>query len=264
MHAKTILITGGSRGLGRAMAVAMAEKGHRVAVTGRDDLKLAEVARELPGGIAIHADVSDPSHTLAVVDEVMADLGPIDVLINNAGVGGSPEGPQPLVEMNPETWWQVMETNVRGPMLYSHAILPGMIQRGSGVIINMGSYISIRPSPMSTAYASSKAALARLSDCLAQEVTAQGIQVFCVSPGLVLTDMTRDLPFIRDVPDEDFHHPEDIANLTMQLITGDYASLSGHLIHVKDDLAKLHENADRLKQERLYQLSLYGLDGLIR
>lgn len=263
MATKNILITGGSRGLGRAIALSLAGQGHRVAVTGRDDIKLAEIARELPGGVAIHADVTDPSHTLAVVDEVTKDLGPIDVLINNAGQGGGPQGPQPLMDMDAETWWQVMETNVRGPMLYAKAVLPGMVKRGSGIVINMGSYISIRPSAMATAYAGSKAALARFSDCLALEVADQGVQVFCVSPGLVLTDMTRDLPFINDIPEEQFHHPEDIAALVEKLVTGKYAALSGHFIHVVDDLGALLENAPRLKEERLYQFALHGLDGLI-
>ena len=264
MEARNILITGGSRGLGRAMAVALAGQGHRVAVTGRDDRMLKEVIKELPGGVAMHADVADPGHTQSVIDEVTQDIGPIDVLINNAGIGGDEHGPQSLVDVSADTWWRVQETNLRGPMLYSKAVLPGMIERGSGVIINVGSYIAIRPSPMATAYATSKAALARFSDCLALEVAAAGVQVFCVSPGLVLTDMTRDLPFIKDIPEEEFHQPEDIASLACELVSGDYGELSGRFIHVRDDLQALRAKADKLSDERLYQLSLHGLDGLIQ
>jgi NAD(P)-dependent dehydrogenase (short-subunit alcohol dehydrogenase family) len=245
------------------MALAFAGQGHRVAVTGRDDLKLKAIARELPGGLAIHADVADPAHTRAVIDEVTLDIGPVDVLINNAGIGGDDNGPQTLVETDADTWWRVQETNVRGPMLYSRAVLPGMMEQGRGVIINVGSYIAIRPSPVATAYATSKAALARLSDCLAVEVADQGVQVFCVSPGLVLTDMTRDLPWVKEMPAERFHQPEDIASLACELATGNYAELSGHFIHVRDDLADLLSNAGRVREERLYQLSLHGLDGLI-
>lgn len=264
MESKTVLVTGGSRGLGRAMAVALANKGHRVAVTGRDDSKLKDVVKELPGGIGLHADVSDPAHTQSVIDEVNKDIGPVDVLINNAGIGGGDAGPQPLVNMNVEDWWRVQETNVKGPMLYSHAVLPGMIERGGGIIINVGSYIAIRPSPMATAYSASKAALARFSDCLALEVADAGVQVFCVSPGLVLTDMTRDLPFIKDIPKEDFFDPDDVASLACELCTGNYRDLSGRFIHVGDDLQELAGNAERIAEERLYQLSLHGLDGLVQ
>jgi NAD(P)-dependent dehydrogenase (short-subunit alcohol dehydrogenase family) len=165
--------------------------------------------------------------------------------------------------MDADDWWQVQETNVRGPMLYTKAALPGMIERGEGIIINVGSYIAIRPSPMATAHGTSKAALARFTDCLAMEVAEQGVQVFCVSPGLVLTDMTRDLPFLKDIPEEDFFSPEDIAALVSELITGKYAKLTGHFIHVRDELSMLLANTERLKQERLYQLGLHGLEGLI-
>ncbi|TDG13441.1 SDR family oxidoreductase [Seongchinamella unica] len=263
MNTKNILVTGGTRGIGRAMAIALAGLGNRVAVTGRNEQKLREVARELPGGIAILADVTDAAHSQSVIDEVTTDIGPIEVLINNAGIGGGTDGPQLLIDMDADDWWRVQETNVRGPMLYTKAVLPGMIERGEGIIINVGSYLSIRPSPMATAYGTSKAALARFTDCLAVEVADQGVQVFCISPGLVLTDMTRDLPFINDIPEDDFQRPEDVAGLACELVTGKYGKLSGHFIHVKDELATLLANAERLKKERLYQLSLHGLEGLI-
>ena len=264
MKVKTVLITGGSRGLGRAMAIAFAEAGHRVAVTGRDERKLQEIRDEIPGSLAINADVADPGQTETVVNEVSTRLGAVDVLINNAGIGGDPgDGPQNFVDFDPAIWWRVQETNLRGPMLYAKAVLPAMIARGEGVIINIGSYIAIRPSPMSTAYGTSKAALARFSDCLATEVADQGVQVFCASPGLVLTDMTRDLPFISEIPEADFHQPEDIAALACELASGKYAQLSGLFLHVRDDLPALLADAERVQAERLYQLRLAGLDGLI-
>ena len=263
MESKNVLVTGGSRGIGRAMAMTLAHQGHRVAITGRDTRKLEEVAQQLPGGIAIHADVTDSTATQSVISEVTRDIGPVEVLINNAGIGGGKGGPQTFVDADADTWWHVQETNIRGPMLYAKAVLPGMIERGAGIIINLGSYIAIRPSSMATAYATSKAALARFTDCLAMEVVEKGVQVFCVSPGLVLTDMTRDLPFITDIPDEEFNNSEEVASLACELMTGNYAELTGRFIHVSDDLPELLANVDRLKKERLYQLSLHGLEGLI-
>ncbi len=263
MGSKTVLITGGSRGLGRAIAISLAQQGHRVAVTGRDNAKLAEVAQELPGGLAIDADVTDPAHTAAVIDEVESSLGPVDVLVNNAGIGGGDKGPQAFMDMSVDDWWRVQETNVKGPMLYTHAVLPGMIARAQGVIINMGSYIAIRPMPGATAYAASKAALARFTDCLSADLADTGVQTFCVSPGMVLTDMTRDLDFIDDLPADAFNQPEDIAERVSKLITGKYAALSGLFLHVRDDLDAILENADILREQRLYSLRIDSLEGLI-
>ncbi len=265
MDAKNVLITGGSRGLGRAMAIALANQGHRVAVTGRDNKMLAEVVHELPGGVAIDADVTDASHTQAVIDEVEKDLGPVDVLINNAGIGGTDkeQGPQSFVDMSVDDWWRVQETNIKGPMLYSHAVLPGMIERGHGFIINIGSYIAVRPMPGATAYAASKAALARFTDCLHADLADTGVQVFCISPGLVLTDMTRNLPFIKEIPESEFNQPEDIGERVCRLVTGDYGALSGLFLHVRDDLDQLRESGDMLREQRLYSLRIDGLEGLI-
>jgi NAD(P)-dependent dehydrogenase (short-subunit alcohol dehydrogenase family) len=260
---QTVLVTGGSRGLGFAMARALADAGHRVAITGRDGERLARAVGELPGGIAIEADVGDAAHTRAVVDEVATDLGPVDVLINNAGIGGDPGGPRSFLDMSVDDWWRVQETNLRGPMLYSHAVLPAMVERESGVIINIGSYIAIRPTPSATAYASSKAALARFTDCLAADLADSGVQVFCISPGLVLTDMTRDLPFIREVPASNFYQPEDIADRVCRLASGDYADLAGLFLHVGDDLDALRGQASRIREERLFSLRLNGFEGLI-
>jgi len=260
---KTVLITGGSRGLGLAMARAFAAQGCRVAITGRDGARLAEAVQDLPGGIAIEADVADAAHTQAVIGEVEADIGPVEVLINNAGIGGDPAGPRSFMDMSVEAWWRVQETNLRGPMLYCHAVLPGMIERGGGVIINIGSYIAIRPMPTASAYAASKAALARFTDCLALDLEDTDVQAFCISPGLVLTDMTRDLPFIKDLPDSDFFQPEDIAERVCRLASGEFAALTGLFLHVGDDLDDLRAQRDRIREERLYSLRLNGLEGLI-
>jgi 3-oxoacyl-[acyl-carrier protein] reductase len=263
MTKKTVLITGGSRGLGRAMAVAFTQQGHRVAVTGRNVDALGEVLHELPGGLALQADVSDSNRARSVVAEVNKDIGPIDVLINNAGTGGAAKGPQMFFDMSVEDWWRVQETNIKGPMLYSHAVLPHMLERNGGIIMNLGSYISIRPMAMSTAYAASKAALARFTDCLAADLADSDVQVFCVSPGMVITDMTKDLPFIKEIPDEDFNQPEDIAALVCELASGNYRDLSGRFIHVRDDISALLAKAERIEKEHLYQLGMHGLDGLI-
>ena len=262
MEQRVALITGGSRGIGRAIAAALHAQGHRVAVTGRDREKLREVRESLPGVLTLEADVADPARTRDVVDEVSESLGPVDVLVNNAGTGGS-AAPLPFMDMDPAAWWGALETNLRGPMLYSHAVIPGMIDRGFGVIVNVGSYMAIRPTGSATAYAASKAALARFTDCLAEDLKDTGVQVFCLSPGLVLTDMTRDMPFIKHVPESAFNQPEDVAARICQLAGGGYAALSGLFLHVVDDMDEQLENADRIHAESLHTLRLHGLEGLI-
>ncbi len=232
-------------------------------MTGRDVNALREVLHELPGGLALQADVSDSNRARSVVAEVNKDIGPIDVLINNAGTSGGAKGPQMFWDMSVEDWWRVQETNIKGPMLYCHAVLPHMLERRGGIIINVGSYISIRPMAMATAYAASKAALARFTDCLAADLADSDVQLFCVSPGFVITDMTKDLPFIKEIPDENFNQPEDIAALVCELISGNYYELSGRFIHVEDDISLLLANAQRVGKEHLYQLRMHGLNGLI-
>lgn len=259
----TALVTGGSRGIGRAIAEKLATEGYRVAVTGRDREKLAEVSASIPGALAINADVASAEDTRAAIRETESQLGPVDVLVNNAGIGGDESGPRPFVEMDPQTWWRVQETNVLGPALYTHALLPGMLGRGRGVIINIGSYIAIRPQAAVTAYASSKAALARFSDCLAAELHGTGVQVFCISPGLVLTDMTRDLDFVKDIPKSEFVSPEVIADRVCRLGSGGFGALSGLFLHVSDDLDELLARAQTLHDEGLYTLRLSGVDGRI-
>jgi 3-oxoacyl-[acyl-carrier protein] reductase len=263
MSLKTVLITGGSRGIGRAIAQAFHAQGHRVAVTGRNREKLEEVRQTMPGVLALEADVADSERTQAVVVEAEATLGPVDVLVNNAGTGGSAV-PLSFVDMDPVDWWGAVETNLKGPMLYCRAVLPGMLERRFGVIVNLGSYMAIRPMPMATAYASSKAALARFTDCLAADLKDSGVQVFCVSPGLVLTDMTRDMPFIKHVPPSEFNQPEDVAERVCRLSSGYYAALSGLFLHVGDDMDEQLESAARIHAESLHTLRLHGLNGLIQ
>lgn len=263
MKAGTALVTGGSRGIGKAIAAKLHEEGLRVAVTGRSADKLAEVRQQIPGLLALNADVTDAKKTKAVIAQVEEALGPVDILVNNAGIGGGSRGPQSFMDMDLDDWWRVQETNLKGPALYSHAVLPGMIERGFGVLVNIGSFIAIRPTDLASAYATSKAALARFTDCLAMDLEGSGVQTFCISPGLVLTDMTRDLPFIKDIPESAFAQPEDIADRVCRLASGDYAELSGCFMHVSDDLDRLRDRAEQITEECLYTLRLQGLDGHI-
>jgi NAD(P)-dependent dehydrogenase (short-subunit alcohol dehydrogenase family) len=204
--------------------------------------------------------VSDESAAEATVKKVIRDFGHIDVLINNAGTAG-PGGP--TWTTSPLDWWHVHETNVKGPLVYMSNVLPGMIERNTGTIINIGSYAALRPTPGNSAYASSKAALARITDSLAAEVAQYNIHIFCLSPGLVKTEMTRGVPIFADIPEREWNKPEDICHLVKTLLNNDYGELSGRFIHVKDDVGQLLKNAERIRNQGLYQLRMGNLDGSI-
>jgi NAD(P)-dependent dehydrogenase (short-subunit alcohol dehydrogenase family) len=262
---KVALITGGGRGIGRTVAEMLADSNVAVAIMGRSMGSLSDTVSmiESAGGraLAVRGDVLNRKDISAAVEEVETSLGPIDVLINNAGVGGAAG---PLWQTDEDEWWWVQEVNVRGPYMMMHAVLGGMVERGSGCIINMGSYQGIFPSPNSGAYATSKAALLRLTDSTAGEVADKGISVFCISPGFVDTDMTRDLEAkLREVNpefegfDESYKFPAEACGaLCVRLASGEADALTGRMIHVRDDLDGMIEAAENIVEEDRYALRL--------
>jgi NAD(P)-dependent dehydrogenase (short-subunit alcohol dehydrogenase family) len=183
-----VLITGASRGIGEAMARRFAAQGARVAVLARTEPAIKDLAAELDG-TAHPADLSDPVEVRGLVERIEGDGGPIDVLVNNAGIErmGSVEE-LPLAEFR-----AVMETNYFGVIRCCQAVLPAMRRRRSGCIINVSSVAGhVAVAPM-TAYTASKYALEALSECLAQEGKTFNIRVAIVEPGIIDTRMARDI-----------------------------------------------------------------------
>lgn len=262
------IVTGGGRGLGRAFAQALAAAGAAVAVAARSAEQLAEtvVSITTAGGraIAIPADVTNQQAIERMVAIVEQQLGPVDVLINNAGIT-TPLGP--VWEVEPDEWWRCMETNVRGPFLCSRAVLPRMVARRRGRIINVASTAGLRAVPCNSAYSTSKAALIRLSEILAAETQHYGVQVFAINPGLVRTAMTEYLaespegqqwtPWIRevlatsrDVP------PTGAVNLLLFLASGRGDALTGRFLNVTDDVVQLVRQQAEIEQGDLYTMRL--------
>ena len=192
LSGQVALVTGGGRGIGRAVAVALAEEGASVAVTARTEAQVDETVRTIQtaGGIAgaFPADVSDPASVERLVRDVTARLGPVDLLVNNAGLSGPPGRDW---EHDAERWWYVMQVNVRGPYLLSRAVLPGMIERGRGRIVNVLGSSAYLASPYNSAYTTSKAALYSMTRSLAAATQEYGISVFNYGPGLVRTELTE-------------------------------------------------------------------------
>ncbi|MEE9453680.1 MAG: SDR family oxidoreductase [Paracoccaceae bacterium] len=256
------LITGGGRGLGFAVSKALAAKGATVCITGQNEEHLKNAVDEIRSGgeQAEYAvgDVTDRSAMEAAVARFHKSAGPITVLINNAGIGQG----GPFSETDPDAWWRVMEVNVKGPMLMSRLVLPGMLGADRGHIINIGSYQAIDPAPMVSAYGTSKTALLRLTDSLAAEVIDRGVVVIAVSPGWVWTDMTREAEagLQKMNPDWDGIDPEYIfkasavCDLICQIVGGKARPFYGRLLHVKDDLNELLAKSGEVLQTDRFAL----------
>jgi 3-oxoacyl-[acyl-carrier protein] reductase len=233
------LVTGGGRGIGAAIARELADAGMRVGVSARTGEEVEAVAREI-GGLAVTADVSEPEDVERMVAEVESGLGPIDLLVANAGISG-PRGKS--WEMEPADWWHTHEVNVQGVFLCCRAVLPGMIERGGGRIVITASGAAYLPGSSGTAYSSSKAAVNRFGETLANELAEHQIPVFPISPGLVRSDMTKDV-FPDDAP---WTPPELAPRLVRVLASGRADALTGRYIHAEhDDIEDLIRRADEV------------------
>jgi NAD(P)-dependent dehydrogenase (short-subunit alcohol dehydrogenase family) len=262
------LVTGGGRGIGRAVAVSLARAGAAVAVLARSADQLAETAATITaaGGraLACPADVTDRTAVEAAVAEVERQWGAIDLLVNNAG-SGEPVGP--LAECDPDEWWRCVAINLRGPLLCSRAVLPGMLGRRRGRIVNVASGAGTRAIPNLSAYVTSKAALIRLTENLAAEVQEAGVRVFAIQPGTVRTAMAeavlnsgearRRLPWFaalfekgQDVP------PEAAGRLVVVLASGRADALSGRFLAVEWDVEGLVRRGDELAGTDAFTLRL--------
>ena len=266
------IVTGGGRGIGRAIAQALARAGAAVAVVARSEDQLVETVALIAGAggcaIPLRADVTDQTAVGRAVAETEEQLGPVDLLVNNAGHGGQVA---PVWEVEPDVWWRCMDVNVRGPFLCARAVLPGMIARCRGRIINVSSGAALGPGPYASAYFVSKAAVTRLGESLAAETKEHGISVFNIRPGFVRTALTEataaspgderwrggkvrkalteGIPF-AEVP------PERAARLVLILASGKADALSGCLIGIEDDVHEMVSRAEEIRQKELYTLRL--------
>ena len=188
------LITGGGRGLGRAFAVALAKNGLHVAVASRNvqelNATIALLRAERVRSVAIPTDVTNEVAVRKMVSITEEELGPITLLVNAAGVGG-PFGP--TWETDSTEWWRNVEVNLKGPMLCCKAVVKSMIARRQGRIINVASGAGTVSVPYMSAYVSSKAAVIRFTEVLADELRQHGVSVFAIQPGTVRTTMAEEL-----------------------------------------------------------------------
>jgi NAD(P)-dependent dehydrogenase (short-subunit alcohol dehydrogenase family) len=221
LEGKTAFITGGGRGIGANIARELAAAGMGIVVSGRTAEQVDAVAAEL-GGRALVGDVSKRDD----VARWFAEAGPVDLLVANAGIGIRGES----WEIATDDWWRMFEVNVLGVHLCCNAVIPGMLERGSGRIVIVGSGSSYLPGPTETGYASSKAAVGRYGETLANALRGR-IPVFVISPGLVRTAMTEG-HFSDDAP---WTPPECAPQLVRALASGEFDALSGRYLHAEHD-----------------------------
>jgi 3-oxoacyl-[acyl-carrier protein] reductase len=247
------LVTGGGRGIGASIAHELANAGMRVAISARSEDQVAAVAGEI-GGLALVGDVSSADDVERWVETTERELGPIELLVCNAGISGSGV---PFLDERPEEWWRVFEVNVLGAYLCCRAVAPRMVERERGRIVSMGSGGSYLPitNPtvaLGTSYGASKAALGRFTETLAAALRAAGVHVFLMSPGLVRTDMTDG--FGENAP---WTPPELAPRLVRVLASGRADALAGRYIHAEhDDIEDLIRRTDEIAADDLNAIRL--------
>ena len=262
--ATVALVTGGGRGIGRAIARELAMDGAAVAVLSRTRSELERtvqvIAREGGTAIPIVADVTRRADVARAVEEARA-LGSIDLLVNNAGAGG-PIGV--MWDGDPDSWWRAVEINLRGTFICVHAVLPGMVDRRRGRIINVASDAGAYRWPLVSHYSVAKAAVIKLTENLAAETRRHGVAAFAIHPGLVRMGLTevslrgdaangspeasvqrwvrRQVEAGLDVP------LERTCELVLRLASGEADELSGRYITVHDDLQELVAQAETIRR----------------
>jgi 2-deoxy-D-gluconate 3-dehydrogenase len=237
---RVALVTGASRGIGRAIAVALAAAGAAVACAARSrdrvDAAAAEIAAAGGRALAVRVDVTRPEQITAGVEEVAAALGPVDVLVNNAGITIEKK----TTEVTDEDWDIVLATNLTAMFRCARAVVPGMIRLERGKIINVGSMYGVIGVPRYAAYCASKAAADGLTRSLAAEWARHGIQVNCLAPGYVNTDIpraamaderTRAL-FLSKVPARRIGEPEEVGALAVYLASPASDFMTGQTVYL--------------------------------
>jgi 3-oxoacyl-[acyl-carrier protein] reductase len=227
------VVTGGSRGIGLAIAAALVAKSARVVITGRDQAQLDVASATLGTSVhAVRADVSKPEEAARAVDAAVERFGGLDVLVNNAGVGLFSS----VAEMSAGAWQQTIDTNLSGVFYCCHAAIPHLKRRGNGWIINISSLAGANPFVGGAAYCASKAGLNAFSEALMQEVRYDNIRVSYIMPGSVATGFSgssRRSPFGAKTDDSGVADwkiaPDDVAALVVELVTFPSRSLPSRI-----------------------------------
>ena len=218
LKGKIALITGGSRGIGKAIALALAEEGVNVAITGRNEEKLKAVVQEIEQkGVKsayVVFDITSKTEVYGALEKLQKDFGKIDILVNNVGIaafGG-------ILEMEDEKWEEIVKTNLFGAYYVVKAVVPSMVERKTGDIINISSTAGLKGNAMTSAYSASKFGLIGMSESMMLELRKQNIRVTTLMPSTIASDMSKEVLKITDGNPEKVLQPEDFAELVVDLL----------------------------------------------
>ena len=263
------LVTGGSRGVGRAVALGLGAAGFAVAVLARSAVELQETQALLDRNgvpsVACITDVTDSvavAHSVAVVENT---LGPVSTLVNNAGTSLAVG---PMWEVDPRDWWTDIETSLGGTFNLCRSVIPRMIARRQGRILNVSSYAGVRAAPYQNGYGCAKAGVTSLTESLAASLSAQGVKVFALTPGFTRTELTRrlieSLEGRRWLPEAGARDSADLSlfvRLAVTLALGRADALNGRFLHALDDVNELLRRIDEIDRHDLYVPRLGRLQG---
>ncbi len=243
LDGKVALVTGGSRGIGRAIAVALAREGAKLAINFAGNEKAAEETKALveqagSEAILLKADVSDKDADAALIDTVIKTYGKIDILVNNAGITRD----SLMLRMKEDDFDAVIDTNLRSVFYLTKAAAKSMMKKRTGRIINMSSVVGLTGNAGQVNYAAAKAGVLGITKSAAKELASRGITVNAVAPGFIETDMTDVLSdtvkesLLHEIPLKRMGEPKDVANAVLFLASDQSAYITGQVIHVDGGL----------------------------
>ena len=238
LHGRTAVVTGGARGIGRAIAERMLASGAAAALWDLDAAALDATAAELSrhGTVSIHqVELTDEGAVRAAADATLARHGAVDILVNNAGITG---GNAPTWDLPTAEWRRVLEVNLVGPYLACAAVLPGMVARGYGRVVNIASVAGKEGNPNASHYSASKAGLIALTKSLGKELAGKGVLVNCVTPAAAKTDLFKQMAptqidyMLSKIPMARFVEVSEIAALACWLATEDCSFSTGAVFDI--------------------------------
>jgi 2-hydroxycyclohexanecarboxyl-CoA dehydrogenase len=241
LQGKVVLVTGAGRGMGKAIAERLTEEGARVAVTDIDEKSALDTAAELDSAAGFRLDITDAAEVATTVAETVAALGPIDALVNNAGW----DQLSPFLDTDEDLWDRIIDINLRGPIRMTKAVLPGMVERQSGRIVNISSDAGRVGSTGEAVYSACKAGIIGFSKTVAREVARSGITVNAICPGPTATPLLESMvgeheklieSLKRSIPLGRLGLPEDIAGAVAFMVSDDAGFITGQTLSVSGGL----------------------------